>query len=334
MSRVVLIFLVVGVVLGVVIVLSSGHWFTLWVGLEMNTLSMLPILGGKFTVRGVESMVKYFLVQAVGAAMILNVAVVQCWLYSSWFLSHPLQWGVSLVVTLALGLKIGLFPCHYWFPDVVQGVGFMQGLVLSTWQKVAPLAVLVSVVNSLSVDLLVSLGVLSVLVGGWGGLNQSQVRKILAFSSIGHMGWVCSTILYSVRAGLVMLVVYMLINSSVFLVVKVFDLKSLFYVGRLSMYSFVGGLGLVLGVLSLGGLPPLFGFLNKFVSLSCLVGNGCIVFSGFMVGGSLLSLFFYLRVAFNGGLVLFPQHLLVVFGWRSLESRGSLFTLEGVLLSW
>ena len=72
----------------------------------------------------------------------------------------------SPLMTFAVGLKLGLFPCHYWFPDVIQGVGFVQGLFLSTWQKLAPFVVLVNVVGRLKVGLLACLGALSALVGG------------------------------------------------------------------------------------------------------------------------------------------------------------------------
>nr|NP_008166.1 NADH dehydrogenase subunit 2 [Patiria pectinifera]Q33819.1 RecName: Full=NADH-ubiquinone oxidoreductase chain 2; AltName: Full=NADH dehydrogenase subunit 2 [Patiria pectinifera]BAA03878.1 NADH-dehydrogenase subunit 2 [Patiria pectinifera] len=333
MHRNILMVLIANVVLGTLIVLSSHHWFTLWVGLEMNTLSILPILSYQFTPRNVESSVKYFLVQSVSAGIVLNVVIIQAWLYSSWSLMEPLNQATSFLMTLALGLKLGLFPCHYWFPDVIQGVGFIQGLVLSTWQKIAPFAVLVYVVESLNISLLASLGVLSVLVGGWGGLNQTQMRKIFAFSSIAHIGWICSTVGYSVSVACVMLVAYIIINSSVFFMANSFDLKSLSHVGRLSLYNFVGGAGLVLSILSLGGLPPLFGFLIKFISLKCLVENGCFILAGVLVMGSLLSLFFYLRIAFNSSLTLFPQHSLVVFSWRSNRNQTGGFTSEGVLLS-
>jgi len=129
-------------------------------------LSIVPVLCGGFSPRKVESSVKYFLVQSVRAAVILNVVVIQAWMYSSWMVSHPLRFLTSSLMTLAIALKLGLFPCHYWFPDVIQGVGFIQGLVLSTWQKLAPFVVLVNVLSSLDVRVLASLGALSVLVGG------------------------------------------------------------------------------------------------------------------------------------------------------------------------
>nr|YP_010926100.1 NADH dehydrogenase subunit 2 [Crossaster japonicus]WKF51890.1 NADH dehydrogenase subunit 2 [Crossaster japonicus] len=333
MHRNILVVLIISVVLGTLIVVSSHHWFTLWVGLEMNTLSILPIISYQFTPRNVESSVKYFLIQSVSAGFLLNVVVIQAWLYSSWSLVNPLNEVTSFLITFSLGLKLGLFPCHYWFPDVIQGVGFLQGLVLSTWQKIAPFVIILSIIESLSANLIIIMGAMSVLVGGWGGLNQTQVRKMLAFSSIAHMGWICSTIVYSTSVSCIMLIVYIFINSSVFLIANNMSLSSLSSISRLPFYSFVGGFGLVISILSLGGLPPLLGFLIKFISLHVLVSNGSFILCSILVIGSLLSLFYYLRIAFNSSLLLFPQHLLLLFSWRNGLGNQSALTLEGIFLS-
>jgi len=110
-----------------------------------------------------------------------------------------------------------------------------------------------------------------------------------------------------------MFIVYIVINSMVFLIRKELNLVSLSSISRLIFYNSVGGLCLVLGVLSLGGLPPLTGFLIKFIALECLIQNGSFVKSCFLVVGSLIRLFFYLRIAFKRSLVFFPQHSLVMF---------------------
>ncbi len=325
--------LVISVVLGTLIVISSHHWFTIWVGLEMNTLSILPIISYQFTPRNVESSVKYFLIQSVRAGFLLNVVVIQAWLHSSWSLGEPLKELTSFLITFALGLKLGLFPCHYWFPDVIQGVGFLQGLVLSTWQKVAPFVIISRIRERLNVNLILIMGVISVLVGGWGGLNQTQVRKILAFSSIAHMGWICRIIVYSTSVRSTMLIVYIFINSSVFLLVKKMSLNSLSSMGRLPFYSFIRGFGLVISILSLGGLPPLLGFFIKFISLHVLVAEGNFIICRLLIVGRLLSLFYYLRIAFKRRLLLFPQHLLLIFRWRKGLGAKRLLTFEGVFLS-
>nr|YP_010388454.1 NADH dehydrogenase subunit 2 [Zoroaster ophiactis]UPP55903.1 NADH dehydrogenase subunit 2 [Zoroaster ophiactis] len=333
MSRSLIFLLVLSVVVSVFIVVSSYSWFMVWVGLEMNTLSILPILCYQFTPRSVESTIKYFLIQAFSAAIILNVVLIQVWLFSSWSVSQPLNGFSSLVLVLAVGLKLGLFPCHFWFPDVLQGLGFIQGLVLSTWQKIAPYVVLVYASDSINEYFLVFLSVISVLVGGWGGLNQVQVRKILAFSSISHIGWICGVVVYSVSVSCVMLGIYLFLNSVVFLLSSELGLLNLSSLSRMVYYNSGTGLLLMLVVLSLGGLPPLTGFINKFLALECLVLNNLIVPSCILVMGSLLSLFFYLRIGFNSSLCLFPQHSLVLFSWRSSLMFSSSITVYSIILS-
>jgi len=89
---------------------------------------------------------------------------------------------------LALALKVGLAPAHFWLPEVLQGLDLTTGLILSTWQKLAPFALIVQVAPSVNSYLMITLGLASTFIGGWGGLNQTQLRKILAYSSIAHLG--------------------------------------------------------------------------------------------------------------------------------------------------
>lgn len=306
----------INIIVRVFIVASSHSWFSIWVGLELNTLSILPILCGQFTPRGVESTIKYFLVQAFRAAMVLNVALVQLWLCSSWSINCPLKDFRSVVLTLALCLKLGLFPCHYWFPDVVQGLSFLQGLLLSTWQKIAPFIILVSVCNILRIKILTVLGCLSVLAGGWGGLNQSQIRKIMAFSSISHLGWICRVLSYSWYISCVMFLVYIILSRRIFLINKEVGLFNLSCLGRLMYHKNITGIILILIILSLGGLPPLTGFLKKFVALECLLSKKLLAPCVILITGRLLRLFFYLRISFKSVLCLFPQHSMMLFSWR------------------
>ncbi|YP_187575.1 NADH dehydrogenase subunit 2 (mitochondrion) [Asterias amurensis] len=333
MNRSIILILIINIIASVFIVASSHSWFSIWVGLELNTLSILPILCGQFTPRGVESTIKYFLVQAFSAAMVLNVALVQLWLCSSWSVGCPLNDFSSVVLTLALCLKLGLFPCHYWFPDVIQGLSFLQGLLLSTWQKIAPFIILVSVCSLLSINILTVLGCLSVLVGGWGGLNQSQIRKIMAFSSISHLGWICSVLSYSWYISCVMFLVYIILSSSIFLINNEAGLFNLSCLGRLMYHNNIMGIILILIILSLGGLPPLTGFLNKFVALECLLSNNLLAPCVVLIVGSLLSLFFYLRISFNSVLCLFPQHSMMVFSWRSANNSSIKVNTYTIILS-
>jgi NADH:ubiquinone oxidoreductase subunit 2 (subunit N) len=119
-----------------------------------------------------------------------------------------------------------------------------------------------------------------------------------------------------------MFLVYVIINSSVFLLGKKHYLSSLVSFGRLLSCNPLRGVGVMLGVLSLGGLPPLFGFLIKFLALNCLVQKRAYLVRVVLVVGSLIRLFFYLRIAFNSVLVFFPQHSIRIITFRRVkESR-------------
>nr|YP_010042808.1 NADH dehydrogenase subunit 2 [Euretaster insignis]QPC56446.1 NADH dehydrogenase subunit 2 [Euretaster insignis] len=333
MNRSVVILLILNVVLGTFIVVSSHHWFLVWVGLELNTLCLVPILCLQFTPRGVESTVKYFLIQLFSAAIILNVVLINVWLNSSWSVDGVLSDFTSFLFSLSIGLKLGLFPCHYWFPDVLQGVSFEQGLILSTWQKIAPFVILINISEGVNYVFLVVIGVVSVWIGGWGGLNQVQVRKILAFSSISHVGWICSILVYSKELSIMMMIIYLVLNSGVFVMASSVGVFTLGNLSRLSYYNVWLSMGLSLGVLSLGGLPPLGGFLSKFIALQCLISNGVYLMAGFLVMGSLLSLFFYLRISFNSSMNLFPQHSFSLLVWREMSGLNLSLVVWGIVLS-
>nr|YP_009138158.1 NADH dehydrogenase subunit 2 [Sterechinus neumayeri]AGU99582.1 NADH dehydrogenase subunit 2 [Sterechinus neumayeri]AID60599.1 NADH dehydrogenase subunit 2 [Sterechinus neumayeri] len=317
MHQIVSAFLFLTVVFGTMIVISTENWFIVWVGLELSTLALIPILCSNFSPRNIEATIKYFLVQAFSAALLLNSALIQAWLTGSWSTLTPMNEFSCLCLSIALAFKLGLAPCHFWFPDVLQGLPFMQGLVIATWQKIAPL-ILIFYFNSLTISSLVIIaGLLSILVGGWGGLNQTQIRKILAFSSIGNMGWIVVTSVYSLSAASMMLVIYLAINTTTFLLFDHLKVLTLGHLNTTSQLSPISVVLVVLTMLSLGGLPPLTGFIFKFSSLYFLVANGFIFFSSVMIIGSLLSLFFYLRISFNSSLILFPQHIVSITAWRN-----------------
>lgn len=317
MRQIVSTFLFVTVVSGTIIVVSSEKWFIIWVGLELSTLALVPILCSRFSPRKVEATIKYFLVQALRAALLLKGALIQAWLTGSWSILDPVKRVTSICLRVALAFKIGLAPCHFWFPDVLQGLPFFQGLIIATWQKIAPL-VLMFYFGQLGFSyLLIAARLISILIGGWGGLNQTQVRKILAFSSIGNMGWLVITSAYSLNAAIIMLIIYLIINTSLFLLFDHLKVSTLGHLKTISQLSPIRVALVLLVMLSLGGLPPLTGFILKFTSLYFLVTNNFIILSSVMIIGSLSRLFFYLRISFKTSLILFPQHIISLASWRN-----------------
>nr|WNH37253.1 NADH dehydrogenase subunit 2 [Lycodes palearis] len=312
--------LLFGLGLGTTITFASSHWLLAWMGLEMNTLAIIPLMAQHHHPRAVEATTKYFLTQATGAAMLLFASTTNAWMTGQWDIqqmTHPLP---ITLITLALALKVGLAPVHAWLPEVLQGLDLTTGLILSTWQKLAPLALLMQI-QPLNSPLLVVLGLTSTLVGGWGGLNQTQLRKILAYSSIAHLGWMILVMQFSPSLTLLTLLAYLLMTFSTFLVFKLNNSTTL---NTLST-SWTKAPALTaltpLILLSLGGLPPLTGFMPKWLILQELAKQDLALTATLAALAALLSLYFYLRLSYAMTLTMAPNNTPGTTPWRFLPSQ-------------
>nr|WMN13823.1 NADH dehydrogenase subunit 2 [Occella dodecaedron] len=312
--------LMFGLGLGTTVTFASSHWLLAWMGLEMNTLAIIPLMAQHHHPRAVEATTKYFLTQATGAAMLLFASTTNAWLTGQWDIqqmSHPIP---ITLITLALALKVGLAPLHSWLPEVLQGLDLTTGLILSTWQKMAPFALLIQVQPTNS-TLLIVLGLTSTLVGGWGGLNQTQLRKIMAYSSIAHLGWMVLVLQFSPSLTLLTLLTYIIMTFSTFLVFKLKDSTNINSLAT-SWAKAPALTSLVpLILLSLGGLPPLTGFMPKWLILQELTKQDLAATATLAALTALLSLYFYLRLSYAMTLTMSPNNTAGVTPWRFSSSQ-------------
>nr|YP_009107616.1 NADH dehydrogenase subunit 2 [Uragus sibiricus]AGW15516.1 NADH dehydrogenase subunit 2 [Uragus sibiricus]AGW15547.1 NADH dehydrogenase subunit 2 [Uragus sibiricus]AIU44828.1 NADH dehydrogenase subunit 2 [Uragus sibiricus] len=303
--------------LGTTITMSSNHWITAWAGLEINTLAILPLISKSHHPRSIEAATKYFLTQAAASALVLFSSMTNAWHTGQWDitqLSHPTS---GLILTSAIAMKLGLVPFHFWFPEVLQGSPLSTGLLLSTIMKLPPLTLLYMTSPSLNPTLLTTLAILSAALGGWMGLNQTQIRKILAFSSISHLGWMAVIIAYNPKLTLLNFYLYAMMTTAVFLTlnsIKVLKLSTL-----MTAWTKVPSLNamLLLTLLSLAGLPPLTGFLPKWLIIQELTKQDMVPTAMLMSLLSLLSLFFYLRLAYCTTITLPPHTTNHMKQWRT-----------------
>nr|ABY75581.1 NADH dehydrogenase subunit 2 [Platysteira jamesoni]AFD94195.1 NADH dehydrogenase subunit 2 [Platysteira jamesoni] len=298
---------VTSLLLGTTITISSNHWVMAWTGLEINTLAVLPLISKSHHPRAIEAATKYFLVQATASALVLFSSMTNAWHTGQWDitqLTHPVS---CLLMTAAISMKLGLVPFHFWFPEVLQGSSLTTGLLLSTAMKFPPMTLLLMISQSLNPTLLTTLAILSVAVGGWMGLNQTQTRKIMAFSSISHLGWMAVITAYNPKLTLLNFYLYALITAAVFLTLN--SVKALKLTTLMTAWSKTPALSaiLLLALLSLAGLPPLTGFLPKWLIIQELTKQDMIPATMTISLLSLLGLFFYLRLAYCATITL-PPH--------------------------
>nr|AEP26540.1 NADH dehydrogenase subunit 2 [Cyrtodactylus louisiadensis] len=306
--------LITSLLASTIITMSSNHWLVAWLGLELNTLSVLPIIMKSHHPRAAEATTKYFMVQATAATMILLASIMNAWQTGQWSIQHTSP-TTTLLTTVAILLKLGLAPMHLWYPQVLQGVTMATALVISTWQKIAPLALLYMTHYNLNHTVMLLLGLVSALVGGWGGLNQTQIRMIMAFSSVAHMGWLITAMALSPDLTTLAMIAYMTMTTATFMPIAT-TTKTITDMGVTWQLSPTTLTTTMIALMSLGGLPPLTGFMPKWLILKELSSTGLTTLATLILMASLPSLFFYIRLAYMTMLTTPPTTTSTEYKWR------------------
>nr|QUL60683.1 NADH dehydrogenase subunit 2 [Martes americana]QUL60709.1 NADH dehydrogenase subunit 2 [Martes americana]QUL60722.1 NADH dehydrogenase subunit 2 [Martes americana]QUL60748.1 NADH dehydrogenase subunit 2 [Martes americana]QUL60852.1 NADH dehydrogenase subunit 2 [Martes americana] len=311
------------VISGTIMVLISSHWLTIWIGFEMNMLAIIPILMKKFNPRAMEASTKYFLTQATASMLLMLGVIINLLLTGQWTVLNKPNPIASNMMTVALAMKLGLSPFHFWVPEVTQGVPMSSGMILLTWQKIAPLSILYQITPSMNPNLLMAMAIMSVLVGGWGGLNQTQLRKILAYSSIAHMGWMIAVTTYNPTLMLLNLTIYITMTLGTFMLFMLSASTT-----TLSLSHTWNKLPLItslilMTMLSLGGLPPLSGFIPKWMIIHELTKNDMATVATFMAMTALLNLYFYMRLTYATALTMFPSTNIMKMKWQFESTKNT-----------
>nr|AER58965.1 NADH dehydrogenase subunit 2 [Margarornis stellatus] len=312
--------------LGTTITISSNHWTMAWTGLEINTLAVLPLISKSHHPRAIEAATKYFLVQAAASTLLLFSSTTNALFTGQWDitqLTHPIS---CLLMTTAISIKLGLVPFHFWFPEVLQGSSLTTGLLLATAMKFPPITLFLLTSSSLNHTLLTIMAISSAALGGWMGLNQTQIRKILAFSSISHLGWMTIIIIYNPKLTLIAFYIYCLMTTAIFLTLK--TTKILKLSSMMTAWTKIPSLSatLMLALLSLAGLPPLTGFLPKWLIIQELTKQEMTSTATIIALLSLLGLFFYLRLAYCATITLPPNSNNYMKQWQTNKPVNTLTT--------
>nr|QWC36850.1 NADH dehydrogenase subunit 2 [Pseudopipra pipra separabilis]QWC36851.1 NADH dehydrogenase subunit 2 [Pseudopipra pipra separabilis]QWC36852.1 NADH dehydrogenase subunit 2 [Pseudopipra pipra separabilis]QWC36853.1 NADH dehydrogenase subunit 2 [Pseudopipra pipra separabilis]QWC36854.1 NADH dehydrogenase subunit 2 [Pseudopipra pipra separabilis] len=313
--------------LGTSITISSNHWMTAWIGLEINTLAILPLISKTHHPRAIEASTKYFLTQATASTLLLFASMINAWFSGQWDitqLTHPMSCMLS---TVAISIKLGLVPFHFWFPEVLQGSTMTTCLLLATIMKFPPITLFYLTSPSLNSTLLTSMAIASAALGGWMGLNQTQTRKVLAFSSIAHLGWMTIILNYDPNLTLITFYLYTMTTSAIFLILNTTNTLKLSTV--MTTWTKIPPLTTIfmLTLLSLAGLPPLTGFLPKWLIIQELTKQELTATATVISLLSLLGLFFYLRLAYCATITLPPNFTNYMKQWQTNKPTNPLTTI-------
>jgi len=316
---------------GMMIMVSSSDLIVIFLGLEVLSISSYALAGlRRSDQKSSEAAIKYFLLGSFASAFLVyglallygstqatGIPAIMTHLQSQTALSLMSMAGLGLVV-IGFGFKIAVVPFHMWTPDVYEGAPTPVTALFSVGPKAVGFAVLLRIFypywqiafNSLAMFwLLWIISALTMIVGNFVALRQTNVKRILAYSSIAHAGYLMIAILSQDKASLVFyLTAYLFMNIGAFSAVIALGKKKKEYLqledyaGVGFKYPWIGGTFAIF-LLSLAGFPPTAGFLAKFyVFIGAVkadvdtVKQGLIVLVIIGVLASLVSVFYYLRI--------------------------------------
>ncbi|WP_225748218.1 NADH-quinone oxidoreductase subunit NuoN [Eikenella sp. Marseille-P7795] len=310
--------------LGMCVMMSANHFLTLYIGLEILSLSLYALIAlRRDDVRASEAALKYFVLGALASGLLLYGISMIYGATGSLLLPDVLAAGLTqmanpwllklglVFVVVAIAFKLGAVPFHMWVPDVYHGSSTAVTALVGTAPKIAATVfafrILVTGLGGLHADwvpMLNILAVASLLVGNLAAVMQANIKRMLAYSTVSHMGFVLLAFmggLHGFSAALYYALVYALMAMAGFGVLmllsreghdceEIADLAGLNQ--RHSWYAFL----MLLVMFSMAGIPPLAGFYAKLSVIRALLGQGFVWQAVFAVVMSLIGAFYYLRV--------------------------------------
>jgi len=309
---------------GVMIMVSSPDLLVIILGLEVLSISSYALTGlMRRDEKSSEAAIKYFLLGSFATAFLIyglallygtshstNIPTIIQYFSKESDLSLMALIGLGLIF-IGFGFKIAVVPFHMWTPDVYQGAPTPITAFFSVVPKAAGFAILLRIffpywktaINSQSIFVLLwIISVLTMVIGNLIALRQTNVKRILAYSSIAHAGYLLVAILAQDNSSLVFyLTVYLFMNMGAFAAIIALSKKDKEYL-ELEDYAGIGfkypwiGATFSIFLLSLAGFPPTGGFLAKFYVFSSAVKQGLVPLVIIGVLASLISVFYYLRI--------------------------------------
>nr|UEK75597.1 NADH dehydrogenase subunit 2 [Epistrophe lamellata] len=293
-SKILFIFILM---MSTMITISANSWLGAWMGLEINLLSFIPLMSDNNLMSN-EASLKYFLTQALASSILLFSSIL--FLYqnnymNNYFFNEENNY-ISMMILSALLMKSGTAPFHFWFPNVMEGLNWMNALILMTWQKIAPLMLISYLMIKLMLFWCI---ILSVMIGSLGGLNQTSLRKLMTFSSINHLGWMIMSMFSNESLWINYFLFYSFLSLNLIFLFSMFKLFHINQLFSLFMFNKYFKFSMFINLLSLGGLPPFLGFIPKWMTIQYLTFNNQLFLMTLMIIMTLITLFFYLRLCYT-----------------------------------
>ena len=311
--------------LGMMVLISSNDLISMYLGIELQSLALYVVAAIKRdSLQSSESGVKYFVLGALSSGILLygcsliygfagstNFDEIQNNLSSLNNLNLGLIFGLVFVLT-GLAFKVSAVPFHMWSPDVYEGAPTSITAFFAIVPKVAAIALIYRFClepfgNFYSEwsQIIIFLSIASMFLGAIAAISQTNIKRLLAYSSIGHVGYVlvglASANISGIKGVIIYMTIYVIMNIAVFSIILSLKIRSK-YIDQINELSGLSkdkpmvALSLAIVMLSMAGIPPFAGFFGKFYIFIAALNADLILLAVLGVLSSVISAFYYLRI--------------------------------------
>ncbi|WP_306128828.1 NADH-quinone oxidoreductase subunit NuoN [Roseovarius sp. MMSF_3350] len=310
---------------GMMMMVSAGDLMALYMGLELQSLALYVVASlRRDSAKSTEAGLKYFVLGALSSGILLyGASLVYGYSGTTLFAGviasaegqAPIGLLIGLVFVLSgLAFKVSAVPFHMWTPDVYEGAPTPITAFFATAPKMAAMALLARVVHDAFggvvgdwQQVVAVLSLLSMFLGGVAAIGQTDIKRLMAYSSIAHMGYalmgLAAGTAFGVQAMLVYMAIYVTMNVGTFAFILSMerDGRPVTDISSLNLYSRAHpgrALAMLILMFSLAGVPPLLGFIGKLYVLRAAYDGGLVWLAVAGVIASVIGAFYYLRIVY------------------------------------
>jgi proton-translocating NADH-quinone oxidoreductase chain N len=303
-----LIILKLFIYLGYLIIIQAHDWIYIYIGIETISLTSYLLAGIKTGGQQQEASLKYFILGSLGSGLLLLGIV---WIYKETGTIELInildnQFGTILII-FALLLKLAAAPFHMWAPDVYEGSPTYITSIFAIYPKLVYIYIIYFLMTGtfssyqiIISDILSIVGILSIIIGSIAAINQTKLKRFIAYSGISHTGWIllglstANTIGFI--ASFIYLIIYIIMNIFTFSLILAFNYSKIAeFSGFIKNHPLLSSL-FSLNLMSMAGVPPLVGFVSKIAILYALFINNSYFIAIIAIIISIIGAFNYIRI--------------------------------------
>ena len=314
--------LILSSVLGMLVMISSNELITFYIGLELQSLSLYVLASfNRDDAKSTESGLKYFILSALSSGLLLygcsliygftgttNFDVISKNLYE---FNTGAVFGIVFILT-GLSFKISAVPFHMWAPDVYEGSPTSVTLLFSVVPKIAALTIFIrflyvpfiNIIDQWQI-ILIFISISSMILGAVAAIGQKNIKRLIAYSSIGHMGYILAGLTTGsnegIQSSITYLFIYIFMNLGIFSCIFMMKRENVFYeniddLSGLSKNHPIMAICMLLFLFSLAGIPPLAGFFAKFYIFMAVIKLEMYYLAIIGLTTTVISAYYYLRI--------------------------------------